>query len=147
MRIQEVGVNHEQLASGYVKAYHGKNGGTDYRVERRHIPLNKYLSGGHITEIQRHAGNRLYNLYITSSHLHSPVQMQYADLSGGLKEYERKFQINQEYMAAIMAINHKYRKAVQQVCLDEIKLGRGRMDELRLGLDCLVEFFKKIHKI
>ena len=147
MREQDVGVEHYQLATGIVYAVHGKRDGVEYRAKRNHIPLNKYLSAGQITIEHHRAGNKLYNLYMTSSHLHHPVQMRYSDMGASLKEYERKFQINQEYMEAIMAINHKYRRLLQDVCLDGLKAGRGKMADLRLGLDMLVAHFKQTHNI
>lgn len=147
MAEQDVGIDHHQLATGLVRATYSSRGGVEFRATRNHLPLNKYLSAGQITIEQHRAGNRIYNLYMTSSHIHTPVQMRYSDLGSSLKEYERKFQINQEYMAAIMAVHHKQRRLIQDVCLDGLKAGRGKMDDLRLGLDALIRFFKEPHNI
>lgn len=147
MREQDAGINHHQLVSGQVYAQYGERGGIQYKTRRNHLPLNKYLSGGHITNVQHYAGEKLYSLYITSSHLHSPITMRFGDISGGLKEYEKKFCISQEYFAAIMAIQGGIiRDMVTKVCLDGLKATRGNMDYLRDGLNQLVVFFKDCDK-
>jgi hypothetical protein len=141
------GINHFQLASGIVRAEFSEDdrGGVQFRAKRNHLPLNKYRSGGHITPQQHRAGEKLYSLYLTSSHLHHATQARYGDdLGGYIKNFERKFEINEIYMAAIMSVSGgQCRDTVMLVCLDGLKCGRGKpMEYLKQGLNQLVDFFK-----
>jgi hypothetical protein len=141
--MDDEGVNHYQLATGQLLVLTTEKGGLQYR-RRNDWPLNKYYGRDLITQLQYRAGNKLYRLYVTSSHVHTPVQMRYDDFGEVLANYERKFEINQEYMEAIMAIaTAKQRLAVQRVCLDGLPAGRRRgMVYLREGLDSLVKHFR-----
>jgi hypothetical protein len=142
------GVDHFQLASGLIYAEHGERGGAQYKAKRSHIPLNQYRSASRITEKQYRAGNRLCGLYITSRHLHHPVICQYGEgIGGNLKNFERKFEISQLYMLAIMDIQGGIiRDTVFRVCCDQMPANRGKMDELRQGLDQLLSHFDKIDR-
>ena len=140
----DAGVNHFQLSTGAVLAEHGTREGVEYRA-RVTNPIKRYYSVRQITKEQYHAATRLQNDYLTSSHIHHPITVSFGDMVNHLKNYERKFEINQQYYKAIMAIHKEVvRNTIIRVVLDELPAGRRKpMEYLLEGLDQLVRHYKK----